>query len=38
MTARGKQVTSVEIPDVGHAPTFVDPAQVAVAREFFLGT
>ncbi len=38
MTARGQNVTSVEIPDVGHAPTFVDPAQVAVARNFFLGT
>jgi pimeloyl-ACP methyl ester carboxylesterase len=26
-----------EIPDVGHAPTFVDPAQIAIARQFFLG-
>ncbi|ODV42238.1 alpha/beta hydrolase [Cupriavidus sp. UYMMa02A] len=38
MVARGKHVSSVEIPDVGHAPTFVDPAQIAVARQFFLGT
>ncbi|WP_066738558.1 alpha/beta fold hydrolase [Cupriavidus sp. D384] len=38
MVARGKQVSTVEIPDVGHAPTFVDPAQIAVARAFFLGT
>lgn len=38
MVARGKQVSTVEIPDVGHAPTFVDPAQIAIAREFFLGT
>jgi len=38
MVARGKQVSSVEIADVGHAPTFVDPAQIAIAREFFLGT
>lgn len=38
MVARGKQVTSVEVPDVGHAPTFVDPAQIAIARDFFLGT
>ncbi|KAI3591600.1 putative hydrolase [Cupriavidus sp. U2] len=38
MVARGKQVSSVEIPDVGHAPTFIDPAQIAIAREFFLGT
>lgn len=36
MVARGKHVSSVEIPDVGHAPTFVDPAQIAVARQFFL--
>ncbi|CAG9177543.1 alpha/beta fold hydrolase [Cupriavidus pampae] len=38
MTARGQNVSSVEIADVGHAPTFVDPAQVAVAKAFFLGT
>lgn len=38
MIARGKHVSSVEVPDVGHAPTFVDPAQVAIAREFFVGT
>jgi pimeloyl-ACP methyl ester carboxylesterase len=37
MTARGKQVTAVEVPDVGHAPTFIDPAQIAIARRFFLG-
>jgi pimeloyl-ACP methyl ester carboxylesterase len=38
MVARGKHVSSVEIPDVGHAPTFVDPAQIAVARQFFVGS
>ncbi|MFJ5380922.1 alpha/beta fold hydrolase [Cupriavidus sp. CER94] len=38
MVARGKQVSTVEIPDVGHAPTFIDPAQIAIARAFFLGT
>ncbi|WP_019449282.1 alpha/beta hydrolase [Cupriavidus sp. BIS7] len=38
MAARGKQVSTVEIPDVGHAPTFVDPAQIAIARNFFLGS
>jgi pimeloyl-ACP methyl ester carboxylesterase len=27
-------VETVEIPDVGHAPTFVDPAQIAIARNF----
>lgn len=37
MVARGKHVSSVEVPDVGHAPTFVDPAQIAVARQFFVG-
>lgn len=38
MVTRGKQVSTVEIPDVGHAPTFIDPAQIAIARDFFLGT
>ncbi|MGH8790198.1 MAG: alpha/beta fold hydrolase [Cupriavidus necator] len=37
MVARGKHVSSVEVPDVGHAPTFVDPAQIAIARQFFTG-
>ncbi|MFS8976140.1 alpha/beta fold hydrolase [Cupriavidus necator] len=37
MVARGKHVSSVEVPDVGHAPTFVDPAQIAIARQFFVG-
>lgn len=37
MTARGKQVESLEIADVGHAPTFVAPEQVEIARKFFLG-
>jgi len=36
MVARGKQVSAVEVPDVGHAPTFVDPAQIEIARSFFL--
>jgi len=38
MVARGKQMSTVEIADVGHAPTFIDPAQVAIARNFFLGS
>ncbi|WP_432259840.1 alpha/beta fold hydrolase [Cupriavidus sp. TMH.W2] len=38
MVARGKHISSVEVPDVGHAPTFVDPAQIAIARQFFTGT
>ncbi|MDQ0140099.1 alpha/beta fold hydrolase [Cupriavidus necator] len=37
MVARGKHVSAVEVPDVGHAPTFVDPAQIAIARQFFTG-
>ncbi|WP_416048152.1 alpha/beta fold hydrolase [Cupriavidus basilensis] len=37
MVARGRNVTSVEVLDVGHAPTFIDPAQVAIAKQFFLG-
>ncbi len=34
MTARGPQAISVEIPDVGHAPTFMDDAQIAVVKNF----
>ncbi|SOY91697.1 D-(-)-3-hydroxybutyrate oligomer hydrolase [Cupriavidus taiwanensis] len=37
MVARGRHVSSVEVPDVGHAPTFVDPAQIAIVRQFFTG-
>jgi pimeloyl-ACP methyl ester carboxylesterase len=37
MVERARHASSVEIPGVGHAPTFVDPAQVQVARTFFLG-
>lgn len=37
MVARGRDVSAVEVPDVGHAPTFIDPAQVAIAKQFFLG-
>jgi len=34
MTARGPGARGVEIPDVGHAPMFMDDAQVAVVRDF----
>jgi pimeloyl-ACP methyl ester carboxylesterase len=34
MCARGPKASSVEIPDVGHAPMFMDDAQVAVVRGF----
>lgn len=36
MVDRGQHVRAVEIPDVGHAPTFVQPDQIAIAKEFFL--
>ena len=35
MVQRGQHVRTVEIPDVGHAPTFVQPEQVAIAKAFF---
>jgi pimeloyl-ACP methyl ester carboxylesterase len=34
----GRCVQSVEIPGVGHAPAFLDPAQIAVARQFFVAS
>lgn len=37
MTTRGPRPRLVEIPGVGHAPTFVHPDQIAIAREFFNG-
>lgn len=37
MCTRGPKPRLVEIPGVGHAPTFVRPDQIAVAREFLLG-
>jgi pimeloyl-ACP methyl ester carboxylesterase len=37
MTERGPHAKLVEIPGVGHAPMFMDAAQIAVAREFLLG-
>jgi len=36
MGRRGPQATVAEIPGVGHAPMFLDEAQVAVVREFLL--
>jgi pimeloyl-ACP methyl ester carboxylesterase len=35
MTTRGPKVKLVEIPGVGHAPTFMHDDQIAIAREFF---
>lgn len=37
MVARGRAVESVEIAGVGHAPAFLDAAQIGLARRFFLG-
>jgi len=34
MEQRGPRAASVELPDVGHAPMFMDDAQIAVVRDF----
>jgi pimeloyl-ACP methyl ester carboxylesterase len=38
MSERGPRARVVTIPGVGHAPTLVDPAQVAVIKEFLAAT
>jgi pimeloyl-ACP methyl ester carboxylesterase len=37
MAARGPRPKLVEVPGVGHAPTFVRDDQIAIAREFLIG-
>lgn len=37
MAGRGPRATLVEVPDVGHAPMFMDAGQVAPVRKFLLG-
>jgi len=37
MVERGRNVTSAEIAGVGHAPAFLDAAQIDLARQFFIG-
>ncbi|WP_075258050.1 alpha/beta fold hydrolase [Herbaspirillum camelliae] len=37
MTRRGPKAKLVELPDVGHAPTFMHAPQIEVARQFLLG-
>lgn len=37
MTRRGPHATLVEIPGVGHAPTFTHADQIAIAKDFFVG-
>ena len=36
MTRRGPRAKLREVPGVGHAPMFMDAAQIALARDFFL--
>lgn len=35
MSARGPRPEIVDVPGVGHAPMFMDEAQIAIARDFF---
>ena len=37
MASRGPKPRLVEIPGVGHAPTFIHDDQIAIAREFLIG-
>ncbi|HEY0490596.1 MAG TPA: alpha/beta hydrolase [Telluria sp.] len=37
MTRRGPKAKLVEIPNVGHAPTFLHEDQIAIARQFLVG-
>ncbi len=36
MAARGPKAKLVEIPNVGHAPTFIHDDQIAIARQFLI--
>ena len=36
MASRGPRARVVELPDIGHAPTFMHDDQIALARAFFL--
>jgi pimeloyl-ACP methyl ester carboxylesterase len=36
MAARGPKATLREMPDVGHAPMFMDESQIAIVRDFLL--
>jgi pimeloyl-ACP methyl ester carboxylesterase len=38
MTRRGPKAALVEIPNVGHAPTFIHDDQIAIAKQFLLGS
>ena len=36
MTGRGPRAKTVEIPEVGHAPTLMHPDQIAIVRDYLL--
>jgi pimeloyl-ACP methyl ester carboxylesterase len=36
MLTRGPVSELIEFPDIGHAPTLMDPAQIAAVREWLL--
>jgi pimeloyl-ACP methyl ester carboxylesterase len=36
MTQRGPKAELVELPGIGHAPTFMHEDQIAIARRFLL--
>ncbi|MBK8743660.1 alpha/beta hydrolase [Propionivibrio sp.] len=36
MALRGPRCAAVEVPNVGHAPMFLDEAQIAIVRDFLL--
>jgi hypothetical protein len=36
MAHRGPHATIAEVPGVGHAPMFMDDAQIAIVRNFLL--
>ncbi|MDQ2990181.1 MAG: alpha/beta hydrolase [Pseudomonadota bacterium] len=37
MLTRGPKPQLVELPDIGHAPTFINADQIAIARKFLVG-
>jgi pimeloyl-ACP methyl ester carboxylesterase len=37
MTIRGPKAKLVELPGIGHAPTLVQPEQIAIVKDFLLG-
>ena len=37
MATRGPRATLAEVPNVGHAPPFLDEAQIAIVRDYLRG-